>query len=129
MATNYKNLEKENLILREYIIQLQSRLLDSGHRDLPPAPAELTKPSLAASSAGMIPSVTASASDLATMEAQLQAHAAAVDEGDSQDDDTIGLSQQLQEAAQAAARQIGGAPDEVDGNEDLKEDVSHALDF
>jgi len=109
MATNYKNLEKENLILREYIIQLQSRLLDAGHRDIPPAPAELTKPSLAASSAALLPSISASAADLSSVEAQLQEAAAAAAADEDSPDDTLSLGAQLQEAAAAAARQIGGS--------------------
>jgi hypothetical protein len=124
MATNYKNLEKENLILREYIIQLQSRLLDAGHRDIPPAPAELTKPSLAASSAALLPSITASASDLSAMEAQLQEAASAAAGNADSPDDTLSLGAQLQEAAAAAARQIGGG---AAGDEDDKVDVSNNL--
>src|ERR1700753_1199992 len=100
MATNYKILEKENLILREYIIQLQSSLLKAGLRDLPPAPAELTKPSVAASSSGMMPSLTASATDLSSREAQLQEAAAAAEEASA--DDEMDLNAQLQEAAAAA---------------------------
>ena len=124
MATNYKNLEKENLILREYIIQLQSRLLDAGHRDIPPAPAELTKPSLAASSAALLPSISASAADLSSVEAQLQEAAAAAEADEDSPEDTLSLGAQLQEAAAAAARQIGGSAGA--GDED-KVDVSSSL--
>jgi hypothetical protein len=117
MATNYKNMEKENLVLREYIIQLQSRLLEAGHRDLPPAPAELTKQTVAASSSIVLPTPSAVA-DLHRMEAQLQ------DGGDddvSPDDEMDSLGAQLQVAAAAAARQIGN--DVGAGEQDIKDDV------
>lgn len=101
-------MEKENIILREYIIQLQSKLLDAGHRDFPPAPAELTRQTVAPSSS-FPATLQPSPSDL-EMEAQLQQEAAAHD-NDSPDDD-MDLGAQLQEAAAAAAaasRQIGGS--------------------
>jgi len=117
MATNYKSLEKENLILREYIIQLQSRLLESGHRDMiPTAPPEVARGS-AAPSSSVIPPPLPHNDELAAMERQLQASAAADD--DSADED-MSLGAQLQEAAAAAARQIGRTagsghgPDKVD---------------
>jgi hypothetical protein len=45
MANSYKALEKENLILREYIIRLQSNLLEV-QSEIPPAPPELRKQSV-----------------------------------------------------------------------------------
>lgn len=51
MSTSYKNLESENLVLREYIITLQSRLLESGHAEFPPAPIDLSRPSVRISAA------------------------------------------------------------------------------
>jgi hypothetical protein len=124
MATNYKTMEKENLVLREYIIQLQSRLLEAGHRDLPPAPAELTKQTVAASSSIVIPSPSAAA-NLSSMEAQLQEDA----DDDTSPDDEMDLGAQLQvaAAAAAAARQIG---DDVGaGDEDIKDDVGGLAPF
>jgi hypothetical protein len=40
MIGNYKAVQQENFQLREYIIQLQARLLDA-HSDVPPPPAHI----------------------------------------------------------------------------------------
>jgi hypothetical protein len=96
MATNYKGLEKENLVLREYIIRLQSQLLEV-QSEIPPAPPELRKQSVNLGSSMMPPPLPAHSADL---EASLR--------GDRSPDSEMDLNQQLQEAAAAAARQIGG---------------------
>jgi hypothetical protein len=95
MANGFKSLEKENLILREYIIRLQSQLLEV-QSEIPPAPPELTKQSVSLGSM-MPPPLPAHSADL---EASLR--------GDRSPDSEMDLNQQLQEAAAAAARQIGG---------------------
>jgi len=44
MEQNYRTLQSENFQLREYILNLQSRLLESSS-DIPPAPAHIDLPS------------------------------------------------------------------------------------
>jgi len=113
MASNYKSMEKENLVLREYIIQLQSTLIEIGHRDLPPAPAELTRPSIATTSSITIPPVLAPPTNVNSL------HAAGDD--DESPDDEMDLGAQLQVAAAAAARQIGNEASAADDDEDVKD--------
>jgi len=91
MVTNFKNLEEENLILREYIITLQSRLLESGHGEFPPAPVDLSRPSHR---------VTAAAA----------AAAAAAAEQQSQENTSIEEQLQAAAAQAAAAAELGASP-------------------
>jgi len=101
MVQNYKNLEEENLVLREYIISLQSRLLEAGHPDLPPAPVDLSRPSHR---------VTAAAAAAA---------AAAAEQQSQQDHET--LEQQLAAAAHAAAEAADVVGSEEGSDDDTKE--------
>jgi hypothetical protein len=81
LAQNYETIQKENFQLRQYIITLQARLLES-HTELPPPPASIDlsrgPPVLATSSA---PTARMTSP---TLENQLQAAAAAA----SDDNDT-----------------------------------------
>jgi hypothetical protein len=73
LAANYDTIQKENFSLRQYIITLQARLLES-HTELPPPPESIDlsrPPPTIETSAPQAPMVTASIGD------QLQAAAAA----------------------------------------------------
>src|ERR1700712_4747544 len=96
MANNYKGLEKENLILREYIIRLQSQLIEV-QSEIPPAPPELRKQTVSMGSSMLPPPLPVHSAEL---EASML--------GDRSPDSDMDLNQHLQEAAAAAARQIGG---------------------
>jgi hypothetical protein len=126
IASHYKVLEHENLLLREYVISLQQRLLASGDADMPPLPMELSRPSARiAAAAAAVAAVERDAQAVAaheesmSVEAQLQAAAAAAE--DDEDSDEHGdLSRQLHAAAKAAivsARSISG-PAEAGESED-----------
>jgi len=142
IASHYKVLEHENLLLREYVIQLQSRLLANGDSDMPPPPLDLSRPSarIAAAAAAAaaverdahVAAAAAAHEEAMSVEAQLQAAAAAADDDDDDDSDEHGdLSRQLHAAAEAAivsARSItgtaGGAGegDDKDDEDDDDED-------
>ncbi len=120
IASHYKILEHENLLLREYVIQLQSRLIANGDSDMPAPPFDLSRPSarIAAAAAAAAAAVerdthVTNVDDDDDMELQLQAAAAAADGGDSEEDvTTANLTAELHAAAEAAmesARVIGNA--------------------
>lgn len=75
MIGNYKAIQQENFHLREYIIQLQGRLLER-HDDVPPPPAsiDLTNPPQRPAEDG--PAPTASMTTSAVEELQMAARAA-----------------------------------------------------
>jgi hypothetical protein len=102
MASNYKTLEEENLVLREYIINLQTRLLENGSAEFPPAPVDLSRPSQRITAAAV-------------------AAAAAVAEQQSQEH--MSVEDQLQAAAAAAARasDMGASPGDEGSDESIRD--------
>ena len=72
MSTNYKAIQEENYALRDYILHLQSRLLEV-HGDIPPPPANinLTSPhGLPSSASGPDGALTAAGSNAIDVAAQ-----------------------------------------------------------
>jgi hypothetical protein len=108
IASHYKVLEDQNLLLREYSLELKRRLLAHGDSDIPPLPFDLSRPTAGmAAAAAAVAAINRNAEAAAaqeeamSVEAQLQAAAAAADDGDS-DEDGAELSRQLHAAAEAA---------------------------
>jgi len=72
---NYKAIQQENFTLREYIIQLQGRLLER-HDDVPPPPASIDLSNPPQRPAEDAPAPTASMTTSAVEELQMAARAA-----------------------------------------------------
>ncbi|KAK4553537.1 hypothetical protein LTR86_009333 [Recurvomyces mirabilis] len=107
MESNYRSLQNENYQLREYILSLQSRLLESSS-DIPPAPAQVslqpTGPSTSASTRSQQPETSEHGySADASRESAHPPSAAAPQRRDEPMQDAMSLSHLQAAAAQAEA--------------------------